>query len=155
MRFTNGWQRNADGVTEIIIVGAPTGNVSVKQLTERRRCPSNGMNAVGDRADVICRKHSAGNLTVAHSHTVHVSRESQRQVCHVQGVAFPGFGLVEQRHLFASENLAYQTALELVVAGGNRSVGSEDAHSGAAISVELRQAAGKALFEPSFKQSEA
>src|SRR5438128_12435813 len=151
MRFTDGWQRNTDRVTQIIIVAAPSGNICVKELTECRRCPSDGMNAIGDRADVVRRKHSAGNFTVAHSHTVHVSRESQCQVRHVQGVAFPGLSLVEQRHLFASENLAYQTARELLMASGTRSVGSEDAHVAHAINVELLQAAGKALFEPSFK----
>src|SRR5260370_17070898 len=34
MRFTNGGQRNADGITQIVIIGAPTLNIGIRPLPE-------------------------------------------------------------------------------------------------------------------------
>ena len=152
--LTNGGKRNADGIAQVIIVSAPPRNIRVEQLTECCRGPGDGMNAVGDRADIVRRKHSTGDFTVTHGHAVYVSGETECQVCHVQGVALPGFGFIEQSDLFASENLSDQAARELIVSGGNWSVRCKDAHVAHAIDVELLQTARKALFQPSFEQPE-
>ena len=86
-------------------VGAPSGDVGIEKLAECRRRPGKGVHAVGDGADIVGGKHSAGNFAVAHGDAVHVSGKTQRQKCHVERVVLPCVGFVEQREFFASQDL--------------------------------------------------
>src|SRR5438046_9410892 len=86
------------------------------------------MYTVRNRADLVCRKHSAGNYAMAHGYAVHIAGEAQRQISHVEGIAFPGFRFIKQTQLGSSKNLRNQAARELIVSGGNRCVRGKNAH---------------------------
>jgi hypothetical protein len=55
----NFFERNADGVAKVVVVGALSGEVFVEELTERLRGPRERVHAVGDGADRVSWEHAA------------------------------------------------------------------------------------------------
>src|SRR5437667_12765987 len=104
------------------------------------------MYTVRNRADLVCRKHSAGNFAMAHGHAVHIAGEAQSQISHVEGIAFPGFRFIKQTQLGSSKNLRKQAARELLVSGGERCVRGKNAHVANTNDVEFLQTSGETLL---------
>src|SRR5262249_15020182 len=112
------------------------------------------MHTIGYRADGIFGEHAAGDFAVAHGDSVDVSGKAESEVGHVKGVPVPGVSFVEKFDALGGEDLLGKCAGKLVVSGGHRSMGGEDAHAADAVDVELFDATGKALVETTFEQAE-
>ncbi len=85
------------------------------------------MNAVGNRADRIVRKHLAGYLAVLHRDAIHKSREAQRNVGHVQQAIVKGTHPLQKPGAIIPENPVSLLRRKAVVARRNRRMRREDA----------------------------
>src|SRR5215467_12944750 len=105
MSLLNAGQRDAYRITQVVVVRTPAGDERIEQFAKSGRSPSDRVNSIGDRANLIRGEHTARDLTMAHGNAVHVSGEAKRQIGHIERVAFPGFGFVEQGDMIAREDL--------------------------------------------------
>jgi len=153
MGGANIFQRYAYRVAKIVVVGTPARNIGVEEFTERWRRPGTGVYAVRNRGDGIVWKHAAGDFTVSHGDSIHISGETERQVGHIERIAMQGLRLFQERDSFVTEQLRDQRLGKLIVPGRDRRVGGEDTHAANTVDVELLDAAGEALIEPAFEQS--
>ena len=88
-----------------------------------------------------------------HGDPVHVSRECERQVRHIQLVATKDVRLVQQLHPIFTQNLFDERLRELIVPGRNGSVCREDAKAADTVDVEGFYSPCEALVEAPLKQT--
>ena len=121
--------RGGDAVdgTEVLVIGAPAGDLVIEQLLEGFREPGGGMDAVGDGMDGGLGEHVLRDLAVLHGDAVDVAREAEREVGHVEAAVVEGAGALDGGSAFVSEDLVHLVEAELVMACGDGGVGGEDA----------------------------
>ena len=126
---SSGDARGLDAVdgAEVLVVGAPVRDLVVEQLLKRRGEPGGGVDAVGDGVDLVVREHLLRDLAVLHGDAVDEAREAQGDVGHVHQAVVEAAEALDGGGAVVAEDLVHLVEAELVVAGGNRGVGGEDA----------------------------
>ena len=109
------------------------------------------MDAVGDGVDVVVGEHLLRDLAVLHGDAVDVAREAQGEVGHVEQAVVQAAEALDGGAALVAEDGVHLVEAELVVAGGDRRVGGEDAllaNSATSSSVaSLERRAVEMLFE--------
>ena len=136
---------------EVLVVGAPVGDLLVEELLEVRREPGGGVDAVGDGVDLVVGEHLLRDLAVLHGDAVDEAREAQGDVGHVHEAVVEAAEALDGGGAIVAEDLVHLVEAELVVAGGNRGVGGEDALLADGFDVGfggvLERLAGEVVFE--------
>ena len=84
------------------------------------------MDTVGDGVDLIVGKHLLRDLAVLHGDSVNEAGEAQRDVGHVHQTVVETTGAFDGCSAVVAEHLVHLVEAELIVAGGDGSVGGED-----------------------------
>ena len=116
-----------DGVSQVEGLGAPLGNEAVEQLLKFPACPARGVHTVGDRVDQVVGEHETRHVAMAHGYAVHVTRNAQRQVGHVEIAVLAAADALECLRALLAQHRAHHVHGELVVPGRHRRVRREDA----------------------------
>ena len=124
--------RGLDAVdgTEVLVIVAPARDFLVEDFLERLSRPGGGVHAIGYRFDLVVGEHLFRHLAVLHGDAVDPAREAQGDVGHVEQAIMNAAEALERLCALLAEHGVHLVQAELVVAGGNRGVGGEDALPG-------------------------
>ena len=138
-----------------MVVVPPLGNLVVQQLLQRAGDPGGGVDAVGDGVDVVVGEHLLRDLAVLHGDAVDVAREAQRQVGHVEQAVVQAAEALDGVAALVAEDGVHLVEAELVVPGGHRRVGGEDASLAIAVDIFLGGSAQGRAGEALLQQADA
>lgn len=85
------------------------------------------MNAVGDGVDGVAREHEARHFSVLFGNAVYVAAQVEGEIGHVQNGTVSGNFLEAEKVFAVTDHPARQVQGELIVPGGDRGMGREDA----------------------------
>jgi hypothetical protein len=140
--------------TEVTVVGAPVRNFGVEELLEGGRHPGGGVDSVGDGVHLVLREHELGYLAVLHGHSIDIAGEAESKVGHVEETIVKTACSFDGGSALGSEDLVHLIETELVVPGGDRSMGGEDASLSHVCAIGVGGLAERAVAESLFKKAD-
>ena len=148
--------RGIDAVdgAEVLVIGAPVGNLLVEEVLELRGEPGGGVDSVGDGVDLVVGEHLLRDLAVLHGDAVDEAREAQGDVGHVHEAVVEAAELVDGGGAVVAKDLVHLVDAELIVTGGDGRVGGEDALLADEVDVGFGRVAQRFAGEVIFKQAD-
>ena len=150
VRRLNERQRDAERVTQAVVVLPPVGDVAVEQFLERLARPRGRVNAVRDGIDHVAREHELRYLAMKARDPIMIVTEVECEVTEVEdAVATEDFAVLVK--IVQPEDTTHEIERKFVVAGGHRRVRREDTTLANEFDILAREAAaavrGGALVE--------
>ena len=139
---------------EVVIVGAPVGDLAVEEILELWREPGRGVDAVGDGVDLVLGEHFLRDLAVLHGDAVDEAREAQGDVGHVHEAVVKTAELIDGGGAIMTEDLVHLIDTELIVACRHGGVGGEDALLADGVDVGFGRVAERPAVEMLFEETD-